>query len=205
MKIGFIGTGNMGGAILKGYAKSSASAGNDILIHNKLSEHNSVMAEAMAESGNTYKSIRICNDNIELAEEADIIIIGVKPSSVDEVLSQIAPCLAMSPGKIVVSMAAGVSIASMEAMLNEAKPGCSSSAKLIRIMPNINASVLAAVSSTAIRCRCTSVCRLLSISASVTRAASTKRTSRRWMAPGTMYGWRRITATGGDPRKRRSV
>ncbi len=145
MKIGFIGTGNMGGAILKGYAKSSASAGNDILIHNKLSEHNSVMAEAMAESGNTYKSIRICNDNIELAEEADIIIIGVKPSSVDEVLSQIAPCLAKSPEKIVVSMAAGVSIASMETMLNEAKPGCSSSAKLIRIMPNTPAQVEAAM------------------------------------------------------------
>lgn len=141
MKIGFIGTGNMGGAILKGYAKSAASVGNEILIHNKLTEHNSVMADAMADSGHTNKSIRICNDNIELAEESDIIILGVKPASVEDVLKQIAPCMEKDPAKILISMAAGTSIESMEGFLNNARAGSGDAVKLIRIMPNTPAQV----------------------------------------------------------------
>jgi len=137
MRIGFIGTGNMGGAILKGYARSSASDGNEILIHNKLSEHNSVMGDAMAGGGTARTSIRICNDNRDLADQSDVIIIGVKPNSVDDVLREIAP----ASGKIIVSMAAGTSIASMEGFMNEAKPGSGDAAKLIRIMPNTPAQV----------------------------------------------------------------
>lgn len=137
MKIGFIGTGNMGGAILKGYANSSASNDNEILIHNKLTEHNSIMADAMSLSGCANTKIRICNDNKELASQSDIIIIGVKPNSVDDVLAEIAP----AAGKIIVSMAAGTSIASMEGFMNDAKAGSGDDAKLIRIMPNTPAQV----------------------------------------------------------------
>lgn len=137
MKIGFIGTGNMGGAILKGYANSPASDGNEILIHNKLTEHNSVMADAMSLSGSAKTSIRICNDNKDLADQSDIIIIGVKPNNVDDVLHEIAP----AEGKIIISMAAGTSIASMEGYLNEASAGSGDAIKLIRIMPNTPAQV----------------------------------------------------------------
>ena len=137
MRIGFIGTGNMGGAILKGYANSSASDGNEILIHNKLTEHNSIMAEAMSLSGFANTKIRICNDNKDLATQSDIIILGVKPSNVDDVLREIAP----AAGKIIVSMAAGTSIASMEGFLNEAAAGSGDTAKIIRIMPNTPAQV----------------------------------------------------------------
>ena len=137
MRIGFIGTGNMGGAILKGYANSSASDGNEILIHNKLTEHNSIMAEAMSLSGFADTKIRICNDNKDLATQSDIIILGVKPSNVDDVLREIAP----AAGKIIVSMAAGTSIASMEGFLNEGVAGSGDTAKIIRIMPNTPAQV----------------------------------------------------------------
>lgn len=137
MRIGFIGTGNMGGAILKGYANSSASDGNEILIHNKLTEHNSIMAEAMSLSGFANTKIRICNDNKELAQQSDIIILGVKPNNVDDVLREIAP----AAGKIIVSMAAGTSIASMEGFLNEGVAGSGDTAMIIRIMPNTPAQV----------------------------------------------------------------
>lgn len=137
MRIGFIGTGNMGGAILKGYANSSASDGNEILIHNKLTEHNSIMAEAMSLSGFANTKIRICNDNKDLATQSDIIILGVKPSNVDDVLREIAP----AADKIIVSMAAGTSIESMEGFLNEASAGSGDTAKIIRIMPNTPAQV----------------------------------------------------------------
>lgn len=141
MKIGFIGIGNMGGSILKGYARSSASAGNEILIHDKTTENNHEMAATIAESGNTNKSIVICNDNKELASEADIIILGVKPNNVDDVLREIAP----AEGKLLISMAAGVSIAKLESYLSEAVEGSGAAAKIIRIMPNTPARVGAAM------------------------------------------------------------
>ena len=82
------------------------------------------MAEAMKLSGFANTKIRICNDNKDLAEQSDIIILGVKPNNVDDVLREIAP----AAGKIIVSMAAGTSIASMEGFLNEAAAGCGDTA-----------------------------------------------------------------------------
>ena len=150
MKIGFIGTGNMGGAILRGYAASEASKGNTILIHNRTTEHNEEMAAAVsaADSG-----VKICNDNAELAEKAEIIIIGVKPDGVKGVLEQIAgevkrTAKGITPeDKIVVSMAAGVSLSKMEADLSYAKAGCGAYAKLIRVMPNTPAQIGQAMTS----------------------------------------------------------
>lgn len=143
MKIGFIGAGNMGGSILKGYAKSAASAGNEILLHDKMTENNVEMASAIAGSGFTNKSINICNDNRELARESDIVILGVKPNVVDDVLREIAP----AEDTLLVSMAAGVSIANLEGFLNEGVPGSGDKAKIIRIMPNLPARVGAGMTS----------------------------------------------------------
>ena len=138
MKIGFIGTGNMGGAILKSYAGSAAAAGNEILLHNRTTEHNEAMASAIRDSypetGTAGGRIRICNDNRQLEEESDIIIIGVKPKDVPGVLREISPTQ-----KIIISMAAGVSISSMEEVLEKASG--KGSAKIIRIMPNTPALV----------------------------------------------------------------
>lgn len=137
MKIGFIGTGNMGGAILKGYAGSEASIGNEILIHNRSTEHNEQIAASMAQAAGNR--IRICNDNRQLAEESDIIIIGVKPDAVEQVLKEISP----AKEKIIVSMAAGVSIAKMERAMGRS----GAFAKIIRIMPNTPAQVGEAMTS----------------------------------------------------------
>lgn len=137
MKIGFIGTGNMGGAILKGYVRSEASEGNEILIHNRSTEHNEQMASAMMETAQT--KIRICNDNRQLAEESDIIIIGVKPKDMEQVLKEITP----ATDKIIVSMAAGVSISKMENAMGRS----GAFAKIIRIMPNTPAQVGEAMTS----------------------------------------------------------
>ena len=151
MKIGFIGTGNMGGAILKGYVKSENSAGNEILIHNRTTEHNNDMAKAI--SANAEGRVKVCNDNLQLAREADIIMIGVKPNGVDEVLREIASVIDDAnhgfgaEDKIIVSMAAGVSLSSMEESLSRGKAGCGAFAKLVRIMPNTPALVGEAMTS----------------------------------------------------------
>ncbi len=160
MKIGFIGTGNMGGAILKGYAASEASKGDTILIHNRTTEHNAEMANTIRKvmGGGEYLDeekvqVKICNDNIELAEEAEVIIIGVKPNGVKEVLSQIAYEIDKSvrgftsEDKIVISMAAGVTLSQMEEYLSQQKADCGAYAKLIRVMPNTPAQVGQAMTS----------------------------------------------------------
>ncbi len=143
MKIGFIGTGNMGGSILKGYARSAASAGNEILIHDKTTENNLEMAAVIADSGFSNKNLIICNDNRELAAESDIIILGVKPNNVDDVLREIAP----ADGKLLISMAAGVSLEKLAGFLNDAALGSGDKAKIIRIMPNTPARVGMAMTS----------------------------------------------------------
>ena len=150
MKIGFIGTGNMGGAILRGYAASEASKGNTILIHNRTTEHNEEMAAAVSAADS---QVKICNDNAELAEQAEIIIIGVKPDGVRGVLGEIAAEVERTAkgttpeDKIIVSMAAGVSLSQMEEDLSRAKAGCGAYAKLIRVMPNTPAQVGQAMTS----------------------------------------------------------
>ena len=69
----------------------------------------------------------LCGSAAELAKACDIIIIGVKPDTVASVMEQIAPVY--TPDKIIISMAAGISIRAIEDMAGV-------SAKVIRIMPN---------------------------------------------------------------------
>lgn len=144
MTIGFVGTGNMGGAILKGYCKSQAAEGQRILIHNRTTERNVEMATAIRNALDRAKSagvisngpeVEICNDNRTLAEESNMVIIGVEPKDVKAVLEEIKPY-----SGVVVSMAAGVDIKSMAEVLG-------SDAKIIRIMPNTPAQVGEAMTS----------------------------------------------------------
>lgn len=134
MKTGFIGIGNMGGAILYGYAASEASEGNSIAVFNR-SEGRSLKAKEK------FPHIDICGSSSELSCVSDIIIIGVKPQGIDEVLKETgSACRGMTADKIIVSMAAGVSIAHIEEFFDDG-------AKVVRIMPNTPAQVGAGMTS----------------------------------------------------------
>lgn len=81
MKIGFIGLGNMNGAILKGIVKSEKFKLQDLLgadIDGKICE------ERKEELG-----LSIVENNVELAKKSDIIFLGVKPYLFEEVISEI--------------------------------------------------------------------------------------------------------------------
>lgn len=128
MRTGFIGIGNMGGAILSGYAASDISKDSEILVFNR-SESRSVATREK------FPQINICSSIEELSRKSDIIIIGVKPQGIDEVLEAVAvECRNSSDDKIIVSMAAGVSIAHIDSFFDNA-------GKIIRIMPNTPAQV----------------------------------------------------------------
>lgn len=122
-KIGFIGCGKMASAIIKG-VKSTDCAEN---IDMKGAEVNCEIAEL----AQTRLGLEVGTDNIALTTESDVIFIATKPNYVKDVLTQIKT--EITADKLVVSIAAGVSTKSIEAVL----PG----ARVIRVMPNTPALV----------------------------------------------------------------
>ena len=81
MKLGFIGAGNMGGAILKGIIAGGKVEANDIFIRN--SSDNSTQNAAQK------NGVQACGSLKELAQKSDIVFIGVKPYLVAKVLEEI--------------------------------------------------------------------------------------------------------------------
>lgn len=65
--------------------------------------------------------------NARLAGEADVVVLGVKPAQIVDLASEIAD--ALRPGTLVISVAAGISIATLEAALGEG-------VAVVRAMPN---------------------------------------------------------------------
>ena len=117
MKLGFIGAGNMGGAILKGILAGGKIAANDIFIRNSSDKSTEEVARK--------NGIQACSSLKEVVTKSDIIFIGVKPYLVANVLQEIKEELA---DKIVVSMAASVEIGDIESIIPNVK--------VVRIMPN---------------------------------------------------------------------
>lgn len=125
MRIGFIGIGNMGGAILSGYAQAEASKNHQLLAFD-------MNEELCDKTKKAIPKLELCESGSALCKEADIIILGVKPQVIEGVLEEIADIY--DTGKTIISMAAGVDMAVIEKYLG-------SDAKIIRIMPNTPAKV----------------------------------------------------------------
>lgn len=124
VKFGFIGCGNMGGALAK--AISKACGEKEVL----LSDKSSVKAQLLANELNCSYA-----DNLAVASNAKFIFLGVKPQIMNEAIKSILPALKKRTDRFVlVSMAAGIEIQSILNMLQEDFP-------VIRIMPNTPVSV----------------------------------------------------------------
>lgn len=119
-KFGFIGTGNMGGAIASAVCKTvdpSAVALAD-KFHTK--------AEELA-----GKLGAIVTDNETLAREAKFIVLGVKPQMMEDTIDSIKNILSTRKDRfVIVTMAAGIEIFTYNRWLEEEYP-------IIRIMPNM--------------------------------------------------------------------
>lgn len=123
MKIGFIGCGNMGSALAMAAAKAKIS---EVYLANRTP----AKAEALAEQiGATVST------NEEIAATCNIIFLGVKPHLLRDLLATLSPIFAERQDRfLLISMAAGVTIASIEEAVGERYP-------IIRIMPNTPTSV----------------------------------------------------------------
>jgi len=126
--IAILGAGSMGGAILHGLVGSGKATG--------LAVTNRSAAKATAfRQVSGVRSVSLDEEpsgNMDAAAAASIVLIGVKPAMVPDLLREIAPVI--RPGTIVVSIAAGVPIATFEQILGAGVP-------VIRSMPNTPALV----------------------------------------------------------------
>lgn len=127
--IAILGAGSMGGAIARGLSRSGLAGGGVTTTNRSLAK----AAELEGLGGVT--SVALAADpagNTDAAAAAEIVLVGVKPAMVPDLLREIAPVL--RPGAIVVSLAAGVTIPTFEEIL-------AGDVAVLRSMPNTPALV----------------------------------------------------------------
>lgn len=121
---GFIGTGNMGGALARALRKNVD--GGSILLANRTAAKAEVLAAEL--------DCRACTSEA-IAAQADYIFLGVKPQMMAGMLQEIAPVLQKRQSRfILVTMAAGLTMERIQEMAGGTYP-------VIRIMPNTPASI----------------------------------------------------------------
>jgi pyrroline-5-carboxylate reductase len=126
MKYGFIGLGNMGTAIMQGMRKGRYA--NETILGFDISEdRNKEVSEKLSVTVLPLK---------ELAKEADVIVLAVKPQYMNDVLQDINTISLKD--KLFISIAAGLETAYFESSLPEAR--------VVRVMPNLNAANAEAIS-----------------------------------------------------------
>lgn len=123
-KIGFIGCGNMAKAIIGGMIKSKLVSSNNIIA--------SALSDNTLQNVKNEFNINTTKDSREVIQKSDIIIVAVKPNIYDSVLNSVKDLI--DNKKIIVTIAAGKTIASVENIIGNDK-------KIVRTMPNTPALV----------------------------------------------------------------
>ena len=124
MTFGFIGTGSMGGALAR--AARRRLEGGQILLANRTEAKAAALAKELGAS---------LSNNRTIAGNADYVFLGVKPQMMGDLLAEIGPELRIRKDRFVlVSMAAGRSVADIQAMAGGDYP-------VLRIMPNTPCSI----------------------------------------------------------------
>lgn len=120
----FIGAGNMASAIIGGLIQRGVEASTIIAAEPSLERLESLSADL---------GVRTTTENSEAVAEADVVVLSVKPQILKSVCEALAPSL--SPEQLVISIAAGIEMATLEAWLGANIP-------VVRVMPNTPAQVL---------------------------------------------------------------
>ena len=131
-RVGFLGSGNMGEALIRGIVQAGLVPPGNIAASD-------VRGDRLAQMERQY-GIRTTSDNAELIRESDVVVLAVKPQIMTSVLRDVAPAVDLT--KLVISLAAGVPTVTLRAHLPRA-------GRLIRVMPNTPALVLEGVTAIA--------------------------------------------------------
>lgn len=133
LRVGFIGAGKMATALARGFVRAGLVESDGISASDVSP---AALAAFVREAGG-----QALETNRAVAEAAEVLFIAVKPAQVPGVLQEISPYL--TPRHLVVSIAAGVPLARLEAALP-------AGARVVRVMPNTAAVVGAAASAYAV-------------------------------------------------------
>jgi pyrroline-5-carboxylate reductase len=128
LKVAIIGAGKMGGILLQAFLKNNLVSADQIFA--------TVQHPDRAQALSVQFGVDVTTDNLAAAQQADVILLGVKPIQVPDLLDQIRP--ALNAQKTVLSIAASVKTRSIEDAA-----GCDLA--VIRAMPNTPAMIAAGV------------------------------------------------------------
>lgn len=120
MKIGFIGSGNMAEAIMKGIISAKLYSADSIIASDIRSERLDFLKNDL--------SINITTDNKKLLSKSDIVIFAVKPQNIKDLLDSIKEDL--TEKHLCISILAGVKTSFFEQAVEDVK------LRVIRVMPN---------------------------------------------------------------------
>jgi pyrroline-5-carboxylate reductase len=116
--IGFIGSGNMAEALIKGIITAKVYKADSIFISD-------IKTERIKRLGERYNVIAT-GENAELVKKAETIVLSVKPQNMSEALDSIND--AVTSDKLVISIAAGIRVANITSVLGDIAT--------VRVMPN---------------------------------------------------------------------
>ena len=131
-KVGFVGGGNMGEALIRGLVESNLVPSDAIVVTDVRRDRTRQLADQYG--------VRAIDGNAALVRESDVVILAVKPQIMSPVLREVLPALTGRP--LLISLAAGVSTPTIQSILGKYP-------RLIRVMPNTPALVLRGVTAIA--------------------------------------------------------
>jgi len=124
MRLGIIGCGKMGRALLGGILEAGLVQPSDVTVHD-------AWAEA-AESAANDLGVTVVDCNAGVIEAAEVVLLCVKPQTFAEMLGQLSE--ADAEGRLLISIAAGVRISTIEELSGGRH-------RVVRVMPNTPALV----------------------------------------------------------------
>lgn len=116
--IGFVGSGNMAEALIKGVITANVYAPENVFISDIRAERLKFLAEKY--------NVIVCEENSELAAKVQTVVLSIKPQNMTEALESIKD--AIDTDKLVISIAAGIKVANVTDILGDIA--------IVRVMPN---------------------------------------------------------------------
>lgn len=123
VKIGVLGFGNMGQAIIEGWLKNDTVSSDQIFVSGNNQEKLKKNAEAL--------NIQAISTNTELVESSDVVIFAVKPQMIHAMIEEVGEAL---NNKIIVSVAVSVYLKDFEEMLT-------TDTEVLCMLPNMPVSI----------------------------------------------------------------
>ncbi len=118
-RLAILGAGKLGETLLRGLLEAKATDPSSVVV---TAGHEARIQQLAGQFG-----VKTADSNATAVVDADLVILAVKPQKISQVIGEIAP--ALKPSQLVISVAAGVSLAPMEAAIPGPVP-------VIRAMPN---------------------------------------------------------------------